>query len=104
VAVRRDEVRLVPLTVQGQPAGDPSTLEPGTPPPVPLAAGRMSPDGAAYAVGTPAGLVVRRLEGGDPVVLRPRAWSDAVAHVAVSPSGKRIAFAADGKVHLVVLP
>lgn len=104
VAVRRDEVRVVPMTVEGQPAGDPNVIEPGTPPPAPLPAGRMAHDGGAYVLPTPIGIVVRTLGDGTTAVLRPEPWSAESPDIAVSPSGRRVAFVADGRVHVATVP
>ena len=102
VALRRDEIRLVPLTVSAAPAGDPIVLDASTPAPAPMPAGRMSPDAAAYALATPIGIVVRR--GDRTTVLRPDAYTAEVDSVAVSPNGRRVAFVAAGKAHVATLP
>ena len=102
VAIRRDEVRLVPLTVSAASAGDPIVLDARTPAPAPLPAGRMSPDAAAYALATPIGIVVRR--GDRTTVVRPDAYTPEVDSVAVSPNGRRIAFVAAGKAHVATIP
>jgi hypothetical protein len=102
VAIRRDEVRLVPLTVDARPAGDPVALDPGTPVPAPLPPGRMSPDGSAYALVTPIGIVVRHDSRAR--AFRPASWTPEVTDVAVSPSGRRVAFVAGGRVQVAMLP
>jgi hypothetical protein len=101
VAIRRDEIRLVPLTVSAAPAGDPVVLDARTPAPAPMPAGRMSPDAAAYALATPIGIVVRR--GDRTTVVRPEPYSADVESVAVSPSGRRVAFVASGKAHIATI-
>jgi len=106
VAVRRDEARLVPLTVDGASAGRPTILDEHTPPPVPIPAGAMSADGRTYAIATPYGIAVQSL--GPPrrtTLLRPQGWAgDGATNVAVSPSGDQVAYLRGNQVIVVTRP
>jgi hypothetical protein len=98
VAARADEIRVVPLTASAEPAGDATVLAEGTPLPAPLPPGSATPDGQAYALATPYGLVVRRLgANGTTRLLRPKGWASqdgAVreSDVAIAPDATRVAY------------
>jgi hypothetical protein len=94
VAARGATLRVVPLTVDGRAAGDPDDLTPGTPPPAPLPLGQATPDGRAYVLPSPRGVLLRELTGaGRTLLLRPKGWKDGVtpSAVALSHDGRRVA-------------
>lgn len=95
VAAQGDIVRVVPLTVQAKPAGEPTVLAEGTPMPAPLPPGAATPDGEAYVLGTPYGVLLHRVAPQRSTsLLRPDGWQDAegeVASVAVAPDLSRVA-------------
>lgn len=93
VAARLAEVRVVPLTVSAQPAGDPQTLPSGTPLPAPVQGGLVTRDGSVYVLPSPYGLLRFERATGGVMLLRPREWTgDAAVHAAaIAPSGRRAA-------------
>ncbi|AKF05537.1 hypothetical protein DB32_002686 [Sandaracinus amylolyticus] len=102
---RGTELRVVPLDLEGRAAGDPVVLEAGAAIPAPIAPGHATADARVYAYATSAGLVVitlapeRRAE-----FVRPAGWvapEGASIDVAVSPSGRRLAWIADGRVRWI---
>ncbi len=105
LTVRERELRIVPLDVSGRPAGPPQVLDPATPPPVPLPAGAISPDGRFVAeLAGPAVRVMRVSPRGAPELLWPAGWgelSGAPTDVAVSGSGRRVAVLRGGRVYLI---
>jgi len=105
VAVRRDAIRIVPLDVEARPVGEPVLLEGSAVPPAPLPAGAMTRDGRAYVLSTAAGIVLRRLgETEQVLVVRPDGWSgERPGEVAISPSGRRVAFVSAGRTRVLTL-
>lgn len=104
VAVRGRAIRVVPLTAEGKPAGEPSSLEPGTPPPAPLPPGQATPDGRAYVVGSRHGVLLRRLPSGPTLLLRPEGWTgdaQAPSDVAVAPDANKVAVLRDENVWVI---
>lgn len=103
VAVRGSETRVVPLTVEGQPAGSPRLLGDGDPTPAPILGGGATSDGAAYALSTPHGIAVhRRGEASQTVLLKPDGWESggvSALDVVVSPGLDRVAYVRSGRVH-----
>ncbi|WP_236606824.1 hypothetical protein [Sandaracinus amylolyticus] len=102
---RGTELRVVPLDVEGRAAGDPVVLDAGAAIPAPIAPGHATSDARIYAYATHAGLVVitlapeRRAE-----FVRPTGWvapEGASIDVAISPSGRRLAWIADGRVRWI---
>ncbi len=108
VAVRRGEMVVVPLTIDGQAAGSPQPLAAGEPAPAPILGGGATRDGSAYALATPHGIAVhRRGPPAQTLLLRPEGWSpEAVSakDVVVSPNVTRVAFISGGRVHVLSLP
>lgn len=105
VAVRGEATRVVPLTADAQPAGAPSELDPGTPPPAPLPPGAATPDGTAWVVATNVGVL--RRAGGRTTLLRPEGWATAptpASDAAISPEGTRVAVLRGTKVYVMDLP
>jgi hypothetical protein len=103
VAVRGGETRVVPLTVDGRPAGEPQRLDDGDPTPAPILGGAATADGSAYALATDHGIAVHR-RGSPPEtrLLRPdgfRAAGISPDDVVVSPDLTRVAFVREGRVH-----
>lgn len=96
LAARRDELRLVPLTMAGAPAGPARVLPATTPAPAPLPSGRATPDGRKYVEGSEQGVLVFSRGGKPDVQLwRSSDWDSlpgAVGDVAISPSGRQVAF------------
>ncbi len=105
VAVRGEEMRVVPLTVDGKPAGPPDTLTPDTPPPAPLPAGAAATDAHAWVEATPWGVVLRTLSPHvRTVLLRPDGWTDAhgtPSDAAISPKGDRVAVMRGNQVYVI---
>jgi hypothetical protein len=103
VVVRDGETRVVPLTVDGAPAGEASVLDGDTPPPAPLAAGAMAPGGRGYALVTPFGIAVVDRASGATSLARPDGFDAATASdPAVDGSLTTVAYLQAGRV--VVVP
>lgn len=102
---RAGSLRVVPLDVEGRPAGSPTDLDPGTPPPVPLPAGAIDPRGTYLASLNGPGVFVRQVGSSEPpTLLWPEGWGGidgVVTDVAVSPSGRRVAVVRGGRVYLI---
>jgi hypothetical protein len=108
VAVRRDRVRLVPLEMSGNPAGDASDILPETPLPVPFPLGAMTRDGTAYAWIAEIGVVVRRTDGSRTTLVRLPTWPANGAgvdpfDVTLSEDGSKVAYIEGGTVVVVEL-
>jgi hypothetical protein len=106
VAVRKDEVRVVPLTVDGRAAGAPRGLGDDDPTPAPILGGGATPDGSAYALATAYGIAVHQ-RGIRTLLLRPSDWSaDGISpqDVVVSPNVTRVAFVRSGRVRALHFP
>lgn len=107
IVLARDEALfVVPMTQTGQSAGDAVPLDETTPVPAPLAPGWANVNASAYALPSPAGIVIYRPGSGaaQPLIVRPHHWpKDGRAEVAISPSGRRLAFLAEGKLYLAEL-
>jgi len=106
VVARRDELRLVPLTVDAAPAGAPRTLGPDDPAPAPIPGGAVTVDGSAYALHTPLGIAFHHRGASRNAVrlLRGPGWDgDAVSplDVVVSPNFDRIAYVSEGRVRTI---
>jgi hypothetical protein len=106
VAVRRDRVRLVPLQMSGQPAGEASDIGPDTPLPAPFPLGAMTRDGSAYAWIAEIGVVVRKTDGSGTTLVRLPTWpagGEGVDpfDVAISEDARRVAYI-EGSVLVVV--
>lgn len=94
LVTRQDEVRVVPLDGDAEPAGPAHVLPPGTRPPAPLRGAAVDRQGRAFVVATPEGLVLRGL-GPDTSTrfVRPEGWTDLegpIRAVAIAP-GRRAA-------------
>lgn len=103
VLVARDlELRLIPLDLEANPLGEPVILERGAAIPAPIAPGPATSDGRAFVYSAPGGWVVVELAPERQVsFVRAMAHGDARGvnvDVAVSPSTRRIAWVADGRV------
>lgn len=95
VAARGPDLRIAPLTADGQAAGPARDLDVGSPLPAPIQGGAISPDGSAYVLPSPYGVLLRRL-GPDRAteLLRPEGWDDtdaSIAALAISREGRRVA-------------
>jgi hypothetical protein len=104
VLARGAEVWVVPLDLQGQPAGEPFALPEQAPLPAPLPSGAGSSDGARYAELSPAGVLVFSRSSAAPELWRPDGYSAIAAsaqQVAISPSGRRVAVVANGGVYIL---
>jgi hypothetical protein len=105
VAARGATLRVVPLDLSGQAAGDPEELAPRTPPPAPLAAGASSSDGRFFVEVRGLGILVHRvLPDAETTLLWPEGWASRdgeVSDAAVSPSGRRVAVLRGGRVLLL---
>ena len=102
LVARGTELRLVPLDLAGRPAGDPVALELGDAIPAPIAPGHATSDARAYAYAVPGGVVIVELSPARGAVLfRPAGAQPAegtAIDVAISPSGRRVAWIASGRV------
>lgn len=105
VAARGGELRVAPLDVSARPSGEPRTLEPSTPPPAPLPAGRSTLDGRfRVELRGPGVLVHASGRSSEPTLLWPEGWGEregAPSHPAVSPSGRRVALVQNGRIVLL---
>ena len=105
VAAHGATLRVVPLDVSGQPAGDPEELAPRTPPPAPLPPGAASSDGRYHVEVRGLGVIVHRvLPSPETTLLWPEGWASRegeVSDAAVSPSGRRVAVLRGGRVLLL---
>ncbi len=99
VVARREALFVVPLTVDGAPAGESTRLPPGTLPPAPLRPGAISGDGSLYAFMTPAGVVLRHSDGRIDLTQ----LEGDVTDLAVAPDGSSIAYVQEGAVHVETL-
>lgn len=107
LAARSTELRLVPLDVEGRAVGVPRIIEPKEAAPAPIAPGHATRDVRYWAYANGWGLVLIDLGPARAIrFLRPQGWSPAegsAIDVAVSPSGRRIAWVAGGRVRWVEL-
>jgi hypothetical protein len=107
LAARGTELRLVPLDVEGRAAGPPVVIGPREIAPLPVAPGHATSDVRFWAYATPYGIVVVDLGAERRTrFVRPQGWSPAegtAIDVAVSPSGRRIAWISGGRVRWVDL-
>lgn len=105
VVARGSEVRVVPVTLEGEPAGASTLLDPSAALPAPLPAGAAHTDGSHYAVPTPYGvLLVARIPGGKTRLLRPPGWESAgppISDLAIAPDARRVAFLRGNDVWLI---
>lgn len=105
LVARGTELRVVPLDVAGHPAGDPVVLEVDAVIPAPIAPGHATADARAFAHSVPGGLVLVQLTPTRRATfLRPAEHADAEGapiDVAVSPSGRRLAWIAGGHVRWI---
>lgn len=104
VAARRDEVRLIPLTVTGDSA-EPARDLGDAPAPAPLPGGASTPDGSAFVLPTRYGVVLRHLTPPRrSVLVRPRGWGEIrgeVTDAAIAPTQDRIAILVGEAVYLI---
>jgi len=101
---RGAELRVVPLDVEGRPAGPPASLDPGTPAPLPLPPGAIDSLGSHVASLEGPGVFVRRVGAEGATLLWPEGWGaldGTPTDVAVSPSGRRVAVLRGGRVYLI---
>lgn len=104
VAARGREVRVVPLSADGAPSGEPFAIDGDAPLPAPLPSGLSSPDGAFRAELTPAGVLVFARGAAAPELWRPDGFAgiaQSASEVAISPQGRRAAVVADGVVYVL---
>jgi hypothetical protein len=94
VVARGAELRRVPLDEEARPVGEPRAIAGGEAPPAPLPPGAATADGRFYALLTPAGIVIHEVHPSPRTLLiRSERWDlKEAGHLAVSPSGKKIAF------------
>ncbi len=100
VAARLGAVRVVPLTVAAQPAGEPQQLGATTPLPAPIHGALVTPDGAVYVLPSSHGLVrIERATGGV-MLLRAPEWTQPAPILAgaIAPNGRRAAVLRGGAV------
>lgn len=93
VAARLGAVRIVPLNVNAQPAGEPQELPTTTPLPAPIRGALATPDGAVYVLPSRYGLLRIERSTGRVTLLRAAEWSEPapILAAAVAPSGRRAA-------------
>ena len=107
IVARLGELLVVPLDVHGTLAGDASTLTPETPAPAPVMPGAATSDVSVYAFATDQGLLrLRRGATLEVTLVRPAEYAHegSVIDVAVSPSGRRLAWIQAGHVRWVEVP
>lgn len=95
IAGRGPDLRIAPLTADGQAAGPPRDLDVSSPLPAPIHGGAISPDGSVYVLPSAYGVLLRRLgPEARTELLRPDGWDDtdaSIAALAVSPDGHQVA-------------
>lgn len=105
VAARGATLRVVPLDLSAQPAGEPEELGAGTPPPAPLPPGPASPDGRFHAEVRGLGVILHRVTPQpESTVLWPEGWAARQGQPtdpAASPSGRRVVVLRGGRVLLL---
>ncbi|MCB9598894.1 MAG: hypothetical protein H6722_21845 [Sandaracinus sp.] len=91
LAARLGERRVVPITTDGLPAGDPVVLDADAPWPAPARGGRVTPDGDTWILERPEGVLV--FSGGRVELWRPEGWAQgpAPSAAAVSADGTEVA-------------
>jgi hypothetical protein len=106
VLIKALRVWLLPLDTEARATSELVAVAPEGPLPGPIAAGAVAPGGGAYALLTPAGIVLRTTASSPKQqVFRPPQWDFARAtDVAVSPSGKKLALLSAGRVYIATLP
>lgn len=104
VAVRGSELRVVPLSSSGAPAGPARVLAPDAPRPAPLPSGAATADGARYVEATPYGVLVYGPSSTRVELWRPEGYS-AIAkgplEASISPSARRVALVAGTDVYFL---
>ncbi len=102
LAARGDEVRVLPITEAGLPAGEALPLAGSQPLPAPIhPAGPVAPDGTATVRVTRRGVWLHpRRRGARPRLLRPRSWDEASLPVAaaVGPGGSPVLVVREGRI------
>lgn len=105
LAARGTELRMVPLDLEARPAGMPVAIEPGAIPPAPIAPGHASTSAERYVTIHEQGVVLVTLGAARTrSLLRPPGWTTPEGSridVAVSPSGRRIAWISAGRVRWI---
>lgn len=106
VLIKAGRVSLLPLDTEAHASSGLVAVAPERPLPGPIAAGAAAPGGGAYALLTPAGIILRNAASSQKQqVFRPPQWDFARAtDVAVSPSGKKLALLSAGRVYIATLP
>ncbi|MGE0786224.1 MAG: hypothetical protein AB7S26_11085 [Sandaracinaceae bacterium] len=104
VAMRGAELAVAPLDMRGEATGPPYLLEPGTPPPAPLPAGRTTIDGRFRVELRGPGVLLHEVGAAAPQLLWPEGWGareGALSHPAVSPTGRRVAVLSGDRVVVI---
>jgi hypothetical protein len=97
--------RVVPLTVDAEPSGEPFDLGEDEPLPSPILGAHATPDGGVQIDSVPGALLIIR-EGRPPVAVRDEAWGDAPAirSAALSSDGRQIAVVVNDGLFVGTLP
>lgn len=102
VAAREGTLTVVPLDLEAQPAGEPTTLEEGTLPPAPLLPGAITSDGRFLVELRGIGVVVHRIAPRQaPQLFWPEGWAaleGTPSDPAISPSGRKVAVLRGGRI------
>lgn len=105
LVAQKATLRIVPLDLSGQPAGPPTVIADGTPPPAPLPAGAITSDGRYFVELRAGGVLVHRTgPSASSALLWPEGWAGregVASDPAVSPSGRRVAVVRGGRVLLL---
>jgi hypothetical protein len=97
--------RVVPLSVDAEPTGEPFELGDDEPLPSPIRGAHVTRDGTTQLDSVPGALIILR-EGSAPLVVRDEAWGSAplIRSAALSPDGRRLAVVVNDGLYIASLP
>lgn len=93
--------RVIPLSIDAEPSGEPFELGDDEPLPSPIVGPHVTRDGSTVLDSVPGAVLLLR-EGAAPAVLRDESWGDSptIRTAAISPDGKRIAIVVDAGLYV----